>query len=184
MILEETSSMYQIHICLQGFGQQNKRKGLLIPNTKIKPGLKAKLLFIFIVCSDKIKNRVMLSGKSNENGEKTIIGQTLKPKKNNFARAAHFFVHFFAVVLHDFNVKLPETRLVTRSLEEMSSVFLFTFFSLPLIFIFLLWPLAFLIFPQPLQNFHVVFSTKFDSFVFISRSGSLSLVFSLSFPGL
>ena len=28
-------------------------------------------------------------------------------KQNNFARAAHFFVHFFAVVLHDYNVKLP-----------------------------------------------------------------------------
>ena len=126
----------------------------------------------------------MLSGKGSENGGKTIIGLTLKPKKNNFARAAHFFLHFFAVVLHDFNVKLPETRLVTLSLQEMSYVFLFTFFSLPLIFIFLLWPLTFLIFPQPLQNFHVVFATKFDSFVFISCSGSLSLVFSLSFPDL
>ena len=30
-------------------------------------------------------------------------------QKSNFARAAHFFVHFFAVVLHDYNVKLPET---------------------------------------------------------------------------
>ena len=128
MILEETSSMYQIHICLQGFRQQNKRKGLLIPNMKIQPGLKAKLLFIFIVCSNKIQNRVMLSGKSNENGEKTIIGQTLKPKKNNFARAAHFFVHFFAVVLHDFNVKLPETSwLHVFSGRKMSYVFLFTF---------------------------------------------------------
>ena len=27
----------------------------------------------------------------------------------NFARAAHFFVHFFALVLHNNNVKLPET---------------------------------------------------------------------------
>ena len=81
---------------------------------KIQPGLKAKLLFIFIVCSDKIQNRVMLSGKGNENGEKTITGLTLKPKKNNFARAAHFFVHFF----DDFNVKLPETRLVTLSLRK------------------------------------------------------------------
>ena len=70
----------------------------------------------------------MQSGEGNENDGKTIIGLTLKPKKNNFARAAHFFVHFFAVVLHDFNVKLPETRLVTRSLEEMSYVSLFTFF--------------------------------------------------------
>ena len=30
-------------------------------------------------------------------------------QKNNFARAAHFFVHFFAVVLHDYIVKPPET---------------------------------------------------------------------------
>ena len=30
-------------------------------------------------------------------------------KKSNFARAVHFFVHFFAVVLHDYNVKLPQT---------------------------------------------------------------------------
>ena len=37
----------------------------------------------------------MLSGEGNENGEKTTIG--LISKKNNFARAAHFFVHFFAV---------------------------------------------------------------------------------------
>ena len=35
-----------------------------------------------------------------------------------------FFVHFFAVVLHDCNVKLPETFLI----EEMSYVFSFTFF--------------------------------------------------------
>ena len=124
----------------------------------------------------------MLSGKSNENGEKTIIGQTLKPKKNNFARAAHFFVHFFAVVLHDFNVKLPETswlHVLWRKCRTSSSSpsFHYRSFSPQ-------WPLSFLIFPQPLQNFHVVFSTKFDSFVFISCSGSLSLVFSLSFPDL
>ena len=49
----------------------------------------------------------MISGKGNENGEKTTMG--LISKKNNFARAAHFFVHFFAVVLHDHKVKLPET---------------------------------------------------------------------------
>ena len=44
----------------------------------------------------------MLSGEGNA-GErwKTTIG--LISKKNNFARAAHFFVHFFAVVLHDYN---------------------------------------------------------------------------------
>ena len=44
-------------------------------------------------------------------------------QKGNFARAAHFFfVNLFAVVLHDYNVKLPETFLVTRFLEEMSYV--------------------------------------------------------------
>ena len=51
----------------------------------------------------------MLSGEGNA-GErwKTTIG--LISKKYNFARAAHFFfVHFFAVALHDYNVKLPET---------------------------------------------------------------------------
>ena len=37
----------------------------------------------------------MPSGEGKENGEKTI-GLTL-------------FVHFFAVVLHDYNSKLPET---------------------------------------------------------------------------
>ena len=32
-------------------------------------------------------------------------------KKNNFARCStiSFLVHFFVVVLHDYNVKLPET---------------------------------------------------------------------------
>ena len=49
----------------------------------------------------------MQSSKGNENGEKTTIG--LIGKKVNFAGAAHFFVHFFATVLHDYNVKLPET---------------------------------------------------------------------------
>ena len=50
----------------------------------------------------------MLSGEGDA-GEwwKTTIG--LISKKRNFARAAHFFVNFFAVVLHDYNVKLPET---------------------------------------------------------------------------
>ena len=48
----------------------------------------------------------MLSGDSNDNGQKN---QWVLLAKNNFARAAHFFVYFFAVVLHNYNVKLPET---------------------------------------------------------------------------
>ena len=46
----------------------------------------------------------MLSGEGNaREGWKTTIG--LISKKTNFACAAHFF----AVVLHDYNLKLPET---------------------------------------------------------------------------
>ena len=36
-------------------------------------GGKAKLSIIFIVCSNKIYNRVKLSGEGNDNGEKTTI---------------------------------------------------------------------------------------------------------------
>ena len=45
-----------------------------------------------------------------------------------------FFVHFFAVVLHNDNVKLPETSELHVFVEEMLYVVLFTFFSMPLIF--------------------------------------------------
>ena len=50
----------------------------------------------------------MLSGEGNV-GErwKTTIG--LISEKSNFTRAAHFFVHLFAVVLHDYNLKLLQT---------------------------------------------------------------------------
>ena len=43
------------------------------------------------------------------------------------------------------------------------------------------WPRAYLIFPPPLQNFHVVLPTKNDSFVF-DLSPTFSLSLSFSFP--
>ena len=43
----------------------------------------------------------------------------------------------------------------------MSHVFLFTFFSPPLIFTLHWWPLAFLILLPPLQNFHAVLFALF-----------------------
>ena len=49
----------------------------------------------------------MLSGEGNENGEKKTIG--LISKKATLHVQHAFFVHFFAVVLHDCYVKLPET---------------------------------------------------------------------------
>ena len=45
----------------------------------------------------------MLTGDGNEKCKKKSIG--LKSEKKKFARAAHFFVHFFVIVLHDFNVR-------------------------------------------------------------------------------
>ena len=54
-----------------------------------------------------------------------LIATTTTTKHTHF-----FVVHFFAVVLHDYNVNF----LVTRSMEEISHVFPFALFSLPLIF--------------------------------------------------
>ena len=45
--------------------------------------------------------------KQNKTKQKQKIG--LISKKKNFSLVAHFFVHFFAAVLHDDNVKLPKT---------------------------------------------------------------------------
>ena len=47
----------------------------------------------------------MLSVEDNEKGEKTTIG--LISKKETLHVQHTFFVHFFAVVLHNYNVKLP-----------------------------------------------------------------------------
>ena len=49
----------------------------------------------------------MLRGEGNEDSEKTTIG--LISKKQLLHVQNTFFVHFFAVGLHDYNVKLPET---------------------------------------------------------------------------
>ena len=49
----------------------------------------------------------MLRGEGNENDEKTTTG--LISKKTTLHVQHTFFVHFSAVVLHDHNVKLPET---------------------------------------------------------------------------
>ena len=49
----------------------------------------------------------MLSGEGKNNGEKTTIG--LISNKTTLHVQHTFFVHFFAIVLHDLNVKLPET---------------------------------------------------------------------------
>ena len=121
----------------------------------------------------------MLRGEGNENGEKTTIG--LISKKSNLARAAHFFVHFFAVVLHDCHVKLLSYTFYRGNVVLV----LVHYFSLPLIFSLHWWPLAFLILPPPLQNSHVVLlGKKCLLCFFISHSTALTPFFSLSFAGL
>ena len=68
----------------------------------------------------------MLSGEGNENGEKTTIG--LISKKTTLHVQHTFFVHFFAVALHDHNVKLPETSELHVLWKKMLYLLLFTFF--------------------------------------------------------
>ena len=126
----------------------------------------------------------MLSGESNA-GEwwKTTIG--LIGKKATLHAQHTCFVDFFTVVLHDYNVKLPEA---TRFSEEMSYMFSFTSFSLSLIFTLgdrYLFPFChcrykiFMLFFQPKNVSFVLFC-----FFFISNSKSLSVFCSLGFPGL
>ena len=77
----------------------------------------------------------MLSGKGNENSDKTIIGLIIKKVTLHVQHT--FFVHFFAVVLHDYNVKLPETSslhvLWRKCRASLYSCSIF-FFSLPFTF--------------------------------------------------
>ena len=51
----------------------------------------------------------MLSGEGMQRWKKVKKNNIGLISKSNFVRAAHFFVHFFAFILHDYNVKLPET---------------------------------------------------------------------------
>ena len=46
----------------------------------------------------------MLNGEGSVNGIKINRSKYQKKKKKKFARAARFFVHFFAFALYDYNV--------------------------------------------------------------------------------
>ena len=96
-----------------------------------------------------------------------------------------FFLHFFAVVLHDYTVKLPETSQLHVLWRKCRTCSHSLIVLLPVIFILHWWSLAFRILSTPLQNFHVVLPTKkMSPSFFLSRSRSLSPFFSLSFAGL
>ena len=125
----------------------------------------------------------MLSGEGNEKGEEKKQQQQKNNRSNqqksNFARAAHFFCTFFCRCFAPLKRETSRNFLVTRFMEEMSYVFLFTFFFTVAHF-----------HPGGHQHFSFsqcrykmlrCFSQKNVSFIF---SNSLQLVFSLSFPAL
>ena len=110
----------------------------------------------------------MLSGEGNENGKKiTTLG--LISKKSTLHVQHTFFVHFFAFILPDYNVELPETSW----LHVLWRKYCCRSFSPR-------WPLTILIFSPPLQNFMLFLQQKKVSFGF---SLSLQLFFSFSFAG-
>ena len=98
----------------------------------------------------------MLSGEDNQNGEKTTIGLISKKATLHFQHT--FFVHFLAFVLHNYNVKLPEAswlHILWRKCYTSSCSLLFHCPSFSP-----RWPLAFLIFSLPLQNFMLFLQPK------------------------
>ena len=117
----------------------------------------------------------MLSGEGNEKGEKTTIG--LISKKATLHVSTLFFVHFFAFVLHDYNVKLPET--------SQLHVFFVHFFFTAAHFHLALVAASISHFVTAATKFSCCSSNKkMSPLFFISRSRSLSPFFSLSFAGL
>ena len=125
----------------------------------------------------------MVNGKGNARERwKTTIA--LISRKANFARVANFFCTFLCRCFARLKCETSRNFLVLCFLKERSYVFLFTFFSLLLIFNLHWWLLAFLLSLPQLQNFHVVIPTKKCLLFLISRSRSLLLFFSLSFAGL
>ena len=126
----------------------------------------------------------MLNDDGNRKGKKKSIGLISKEQQRQLFACSTLFVHCFAAVV------ATRIFLVTYFKEKMSSCTqkfcclcsCSLFFSLPSFSTF--WPLAFLIFSPPVQNFYVL-PTKFVSLAFyLSQSSSLSLLFLLSFAGL
>ena len=116
------------------------------------------LVNMLIIYSNEKYNRVMLNdvGKENEKQQ----------QQQQLCTCSTLFCTFLCRCFARLQRETSRNFLVTRFMEEMSYVFSFTFFSLPLIFTLHWWPLAFLILSPPLQNFHVVLPTKNVSFVF------------------
>ena len=113
----------------------------------------------------------------NENGEKTTI--CLISKKSNFSRAAHNFCTFLCRCFARLQRETSRNSLAIRFMEEMQYVFLLTFFHCRSFST--RWPLAFLIFSPPLQNFMLFLQQKMSPlFFFLCRSSTFSRLASLA----
>ena len=101
-------------------------------------------------------------------------------QNSNSVRAAHFFVDFFAVVLHDYNAKLPKLFYGGNVVRA-----LFHFFFTAAHFLLALVAASISHFVTAATKFSCCSSDKrkFPLF-FFSRSRSLSPFFSSSFAGL
>ena len=125
----------------------------------------------------------MLSGEGMQRRKTVKNNNRSNQQKQLCTCSTLFFVHFFAVVLHDYNVKLPETsqlHVLCRKCQTCSRSLFFTAAHLHLALV-------------DASISHLTAATKFSCcstnkkmspLSFISRSSCLSLFFSLSFAGL
>ena len=110
--------------------------------------------------------------KATKTVKKITIG--LISKKATLHVQHTLFVHFFAVVLHDYNVKLPETFLLHVFWGKCRTCSRSLFFSLPLIFTLHWCRYHFSFCHRCYKVFMLFFHQKNISFVFFSRWASLS----------
>ena len=95
------------------------------------------------------------------------VGLISKKENKYLACAAHLFLHFFDIVSHNYNVEIPSYTSymyvgnVLCSPKVLLLVFLFAFFSLPLIFTLVAASISLFV----TANFHVFLPTKFVSFL-------------------
>ena len=117
----------------------------------------------------------MLSGEGNENGEKTTKKKLLDVQHT-------FFCTFLCRCFTRLQRETSRNFLVTRFIEEISYLFLFTlFFSLPLIFTLVAASISHFL---RCKIFTFFFHNKLSPLFFISLSSSLSCFLSFSFDGL
>ena len=95
-----------------------------------------------------------------------------------------FFCTFLCRCFARLQRETSRNFLVTRFMEEMSNVFLFTLFSPPLIFTLVTASMHFSFSHRRYEIFMLYFQQKMSPLFFISRSSPQSHFFSLSFGGL